>query len=87
MKKVFIIRDFNKAKDVKHLNPLILAYRKKNTVHLQNMEALPSDKMRVEYDIKSNEVRLCFKLNETEFLGLGDDTGMAAKTEIKGTSE
>lgn len=81
MKYKFIVKDWN-AKPIIDFHPLIIAYRKKNTVYMQNLD-LPSGAT-VTYDEKTQELSLNFKLSEHEYVAIGQGSGIADKFEVKG---
>ena len=87
MKKAFVVHEFSKESDLAHSkleNLLTVAYRKKDILYVQNMESHPKGGLKVFFDPKTGKVIMEFKLNERQFLAIGDSPGMAEKKEIKG---
>ena len=86
MKKVFVTHPFAKEADLRSSqlkDLLIIAYRKQDTLYIQNIESHPKESMDIKFDPGSGLVQLQFKLENTHFLALGDKAGLAKKVEIK----
>lgn len=83
MKKVFCIRDFNKASETSDCKPLIVAYKKGGELTLKNLCCNPSDRMKISIDPKTDEVVFRFRLHDNEFLGLGEAAGLEKTKVIK----
>jgi hypothetical protein len=82
MKKVFVIQEFAKERDLRnseYKNLLILAYRNERKLYLQNFESLPKGSVDVEFDHTTGKVTLSFCLQNSQFLAVGDHPGIAEK--------
>lgn len=61
-------------------NSMILAYRSGETVNIQNMEAIPTDK--IKFEKTDTELLIRVQLSDNEFLAIEDEKGIAEKVTL-----
>jgi len=83
MKKVLCIRNFTKASEVKDCAALIVAFKKDGDLTLKNLKCNPSDRMKAYIDPKTDELVLRFRIQDNEFLAIGEESGIEPTKIIK----
>ena len=73
MRKVFCVRTLDKNKDLIKYNPLVVAFKNGKELVLKNLTCDPNDKMSASIDQTTGDVILRFKLQDNEYLSLGQE--------------
>lgn len=78
MKKTFTVGKLNDKKMKDSLkSSLVIAYRRKNEIVYSNLDSMPEGKVNLSWD--GVEFSIKIKLQEDEYVALGDTVGIAKK--------